>query len=79
MYLSVQTEINDSKNIGLQVHQIKMHQRKYRRQFRLQKNSKRDSLIFLKKKSIKFYYFYYILVLLMTVKFAKFTSDLLAR
>ena len=27
-YLSVQTEINDSKNIGLQVHQIRMHHRK---------------------------------------------------
>ena len=75
----MQTEINDSKNIGLQLHQIRMHPRKYRSQFRLETYSKRDSLIFLKEKSSKFSYFYYILVLLMTVKFAKFTSDLVAR
>lgn len=49
MYLSVQTQIYDSKNIGLQVHQVRMHRRKYRRQFRLQTYSKKKNLMIFKK------------------------------
>ena len=73
----MQTQINDSKNIALQLHQVAMHPRKYRRQFRLQAYSKKKTFYFVlsKKKVAKLYFFN----LLMTVKFAKFTSDLLAR